>query len=182
MTTRNDAAVRASALDGKIDGQVNEFVTGPTKELLRRVRAYLIKRADEMNARNNVIANLRISQPDQTGVSTINYGPSIDKGETDHHFYFDSGARLCFGITVRGSNTNCEVLSYRFHYHYSDNGPLEFVRFDLNTKKHPDPLMEPRSHVHPGLEDMRLPLAPLAPLEVLDRVFFVLEPLLSDAV
>jgi hypothetical protein len=50
------------------------------------------------------------------------------------------------------------------------------VRFDLNPEPHEDPLFEPRCHLHPGLEGVRLPTPALTLSEVLDRIFFVLEP------
>ena len=49
-------------------------------------------------------------------------------------------------------------------------------RFDLNDKAHDSPLHEPRCHYHPGADDVRLPCPALTPLEVLDRIFLVIEP------
>src|ERR1017187_3895315 len=49
-------------------------------------------------------------------------------------------------------------------------------RFDLNDKAHDSPLHEPRCHYHPGVDEVRLPCPVLTPLEVLDRIFLVIEP------
>jgi len=49
------------------------------------------------------------------------------------------------------------------------------LRFDLNDAPHPDPLGEPRCHLHPGVDEIRLPFSLHHPIEILDRIFFVLE-------
>lgn len=49
----------------------------------------------------------------------------------------------------------------------------EYFRFDLNEGLHEDPLWEPRCHLHPGLEDVRIPLSIHNPIEILDQIFLV---------
>lgn len=103
-------------------------------------------------------------------------GPSIDKGPTDLHFNLESGARLSFGITLREGNGRCSLVAYRFQLNLPETQSPPFYRFDLNEKGHESPLTEPRCHYHLGVEDVRLPCPALTPLDVLDRVFMVIEP------
>jgi hypothetical protein len=176
LSTYARATERAVDLDKKVEGQLNDLKLGSRKEILSKLRAYLINRTSEINTYNNVIGNLRISPSKAPGVSIINYGPTIDKGATEEHFQFDSGARLCFGLAFRERSSNdCEIVSYRFHYHLANGNAIEFLRFDLNPDAHQEPLLEPRCHLHPGLEHVRLPIVALTPWEVLDRIFFVIE-------
>jgi hypothetical protein len=68
-------------------------------------------------------------------------------------------------------------VSYRFHLHLPPTSGLRFVRIDLNSyKEGHDQLHMPRSHVHPGFEGIHIPFPAMRPLEVLDRIFHVIEP------
>ena len=108
-------------------------------------------------------------------VAEIEIGPRIDKGSTPEHFHFDSGARLSFGLTLREVNGGSQVVSFRYHYALPEGQSPQYLRFDLNDAPQADPLAEPRCHIHPGIDDARLPFAVHHPLEILDRIFFVLE-------
>lgn len=99
----------------------------------------------------------------------------IDKGLTPEHFHFDSGARLSFGLTLREVDGRSEVVSFRYHYVLPDGQSPQYLRFDLNKAPHADPLAEPRCHLHPGIDDVRIPFSLHNPMEILDRIFFVLE-------
>ncbi len=101
---------------------------------------------------------------------------------TESCYYLESGSRLSFGITLRERNRRCALVAYRFQLSLPGEQFPAFFRFDLNDKPHDTPLFEPRCHVHPGIDDVRLPCPPLAPLEVLDRVFFVIEPAASSGI
>jgi hypothetical protein len=68
------------------------------------------------------------------------------------------------------------LAAYRFQLNLPDGNSPSFYRFDLNPEAHETPLFEPRCHLHPGLEEVRLPCPVLTPLEVLDRIFLVIEP------
>ena len=109
----------------------------------------------------------------QDGTLEILLGPPIDKGDDGSFFNFPSGARLSFSIALRKRGHQCELISYRFQFTFPEKHSPEFVRIELRSKSHSDPLAEPLAHIHPGMH-ARWPCAPLTPIEVLDRIFFVL--------
>lgn len=131
-----------------------------------------------MQTPNNVYTTLKMT-PSSASVISINLGPSIDKGPTPGHFRLDSGARLSFGVTLQQSGSTSSLVAVRFHLHLPAGRSPEYLRFDLNPQARADPLSEPRCHLHAGLDKVRLPLPVLSPFEVLDRVFFVVEPALQ---
>ena len=172
MTTER-ARQRAVALDSKTSQQLSDRPLGPAREVFRGIRAYLLRRSEEINERNNAFALLKFHS--SKGAAQIDLGPTIDKGQTKDHFRFDSGARLCFGLTLREVEKGSELVAFRYHYTFPDGHSVKFLRFDLNDEAHPDPLAEPRCHLHPGIDDLRLPFSVHDPIEILDRIFFALE-------
>jgi hypothetical protein len=167
------ARQRAEALDSKTDGDLAGLQLDPPSRVFTEIRAYLQRRSDEMNVRNNPIQLLRLYPA--KGLAQIDLGPTIDKGATEGHFRFDSGARLCFGITLRQVDRGSQIVAFRYHYEFPDGRAPKFLRFDLNDDPHSDPLLEPRCHLHPGIDDVRIPFSVHHPIEILDRIFFVLE-------
>jgi hypothetical protein len=160
VTTRNEALFTA---------------LGPPHTVFSELRAYLIRRADEFGtADNNPWNLLRFIAPEK-GVSYIALGPSIDKGPTADHFRFNSGARLSFGLALEDKGKMSRLVSFRYHYHLPDGRSPAYLRFDLNRNLHDDPLKEPCCHLHPGLDDVRIPVTLHKPLEILDRIFFSVE-------
>jgi hypothetical protein len=140
----------------------------PPKRLLQQIRAYLIERQDDGHPGTNLH---KLKYERSTDETLINLGPTIDKGLDDSHFHFSSGARLSFGLTVRDRNQHAEIVAYRFDYRLEDS----VMRFDLNATPHPDPLVEPRAHFHPGCDEIRVPTPALMPIEILDLIFFVID-------
>ena len=173
-----DARVRAALLDNELQAQLDRTLLDAPIGVFIRLRTYLLKQAQETQTWNDVYRQLRLAS-DQGGLVLINLGPSVDQGSSPDHFHFDSGARLSFGITLREARSGSSLVAYRFHFHLPAERLPEFLRFDLNPQVHDNPLGEPRCHLHPGLEPVRLPLPALDPFEVLDRVFFVIEPALQ---
>jgi hypothetical protein len=171
--TEEGARKRAAALDLKIDRDVTEHLHGAARQVFIDIRAYLIRRSDEMDTRNSPIQLLKLHQ--EKGTAVILLGPTFDKGPSPQHFNFDSGARLSFGLTLRERGDNSEVVSFRFHFQLPEDHRPEYFRFDLNGVSHEDPLFEPRCHLHPGLEEVRIPILLTNPVEILDRIFFVIE-------
>lgn len=163
----------AEALDLKTDRELAGLQLGPPHKVLSQIRAYLLRRSEEMKTKNNPIQLLRFHAADE--FAQIDLGPSFDKGSTPQHFHFDSGARLSFGLTLREAERGSQVVSFRYHYTFPDGRPTQFLRLDLNDRPHPDPLAEPRCHLHPGIDDVRIPFSVHNPIEILDRIFFVLE-------
>jgi hypothetical protein len=168
------APQRAETLDGRLDSLVTSIVLPGPRDMIAQIQTYLLKQDADMGRRNNVYGIFK-TQRSRDAVS-ISVGPSFDKGPTKSHFYLESGSRLSFGITVRETNRGCSLVAYRFQMNLPDDNSPSFYRFDLNDRKHDTPLFEPRCHVHVGIEEIRLPCPALTPLDVLDRIFLVIEP------
>jgi hypothetical protein len=167
------ASERSRALDGELARLLASAVLPASRDLIAQVRTYLLKQNADMKLKNNVHAILKTNA--SRGAVSISLGPSFDKGPTASHFYLDSGSRLSFGITLRENSNRCALVAYRFHLNLPDGCSPSFYRFDLNPQAHETPLLEPRSHLHAGVEEVRLPCPALSPLDVLDRIFFVIE-------
>ena len=163
----------AETLDSKTDRELTELRLDPPHKVLSQIRAYLLRRSEDMKTRNNPIKLLRFYS--ENDFVQIDLGPSIDKGSTPQHFHFDSGARLSFGLSLREVEGKSQVISFRYHYVFPEKQSPKYLRFDLNKAPHADPLAEPRCHSHPGIDDVRIPFSVHNPIEILDRIFFVLE-------
>jgi hypothetical protein len=172
--TRDRARKRAAELDAKTHKEVGERLYGPPHRVLSQIRAYLLRRCGEMETSNNPIKLLKFRQ-DGHGMALIVLGPTFDKGPTPEHFHFDSGARLSFALTLRERGHSSELVAFRFHYQLPEESSPEYIRFDLNETLHEDALAEPRCHLHPGLEDVRIPLSLHDPIEILDQIFFAID-------
>lgn len=171
--TRERARELAAALDAKTGRELAGVRLGPPSQVLTQIRAYLQRRSDEMTKRNNPYELLRLSN--ENGFAVLLLGPTMDKGPTLQHFRLDSGARLSFGLTLREVERGSEVVSYRYQFVFPDGHSPQYLRFDLSDAPHLDPLAEPRCHLHPGIDDVRIPFSVHNPIEILDRIFFVLE-------
>jgi len=172
--TLEEARKRASSLDLRIRNQVDGLLLHRPYEVLSDIRAYLMRRSDEMSVRNNTWKLLKF-RGEANGFWLITLGPSIDKRDSADHFHFDSGARLSFLIVLREENNRARLIAFRYQYQLPDGASPNFLRFDLNQATHENPLTEPLCHLHPGLEDVRLPLSLHTPIEILDRIFFVID-------
>lgn len=146
----------------------------PPKHLLTAIRAYLLAQQCAGHLGNRLEADLKLKLSKDRALIVL--GPTIDRGPDPTHFYLQSGSRLSFGITLEPEGSLTRLLSYRFDYRSDAPIQLPLVRFELRDSPHRVPLMEPRAHLHPGLETVRLPSQLLDPFEILDLIFFVLEP------
>jgi hypothetical protein len=177
LTPPHEAYTKADKLNGLIDSETEGHVFPEPHKVLTAIRGFLITNDQENNS-NNAIKLLRVIRDHD--LFEIVLGPPIDKGLSDTHYKFDSGARLSFGITLRSEGKQSRLVSYRFHYVFRDGHSPQFIRFDLNPTGREAALQEPRCHLHPGLEKTRLPARVLSPIEILERVFFVLEDCTCD--
>ena len=165
---------RAKTLDGGIEQLLAGIALPSLRDSIAQIRTYLLKQDTDLGNRNNVHRILKtVASHDLTFLSV---GPSFDKGSTGSHFTLESGSRLSFGITLREGNGRCSLVAYRFQLNLPESQSPSFYRFDLNEKAHKAPLTEPRCHYHPGVDDVRLPCPALSPLDVLGRIFLVIEP------
>jgi hypothetical protein len=176
LSLKDEAGKRASLRDNDPHWERTALGDRSGASFFQEVRAYLFKQNRSMAVANNVYELLRFKAGGK-GTVDIALGPQTDKGDSLTHFHFDSGSRLSFGIILAESVECLKLITYRFHFHLPEGAPIAYLRFDLNDA-HSDALSEPRCHVHPGLDSVRLPMSPLTPLEILDLIFFVIEPAL----
>jgi|GEM_PF-3983673 len=155
-----DAAALALQMEERFGRDLREIRIGSFRVLRAEVHGVL-SRYPNARQMNNVHRLLR----DEQSKSVLRLGPTIDEGPTDSHFRLQSGWRLSFGITV---TANDELVAYRFHVQRK----RRFLRFDLNTRKHSDPLREPRSHLHPGDDGVRLPFPVMHPVQLLHHILY----------
>jgi hypothetical protein len=174
VSTISDARKLARELDVQLE-TFARTIEGSALALFQRVRGYLLRQDRRLGTKHNLEQIVQYDQGPGDKFQ-IFLGPPIDKGPSPSFFNFPSGARLSFSIAVREHDDQCDILSYRFHFNFPNGHSPEFVRIDLLDKSHSDPLKEPLAHIHPGIHSIRLPCPPLTPIEVLDRVFFVLDP------
>jgi hypothetical protein len=165
---------RASELDGRLDAERAKLSLPRPDLVFKQLRLYLEDQAKRLRKPQNIVKLVRFCESHDEFV--IELGPSFDKGDSETHFHFPSGARLSFGITLRRQGAGGVLIAYRFCLKLPVSSSVDCFLFNLNPMAHTDPLREPRFHVHPGFLHFRIPLPALSPLDVLDRIFFVIEP------
>lgn len=168
---------RARLMDRRLEESLTSLRLPGSRDVMSQLRGYLLRQNANLGLQNNVYGGLK--KMTSHDLVYITLGPQLDKGPTESHFYLESGSRLPFGITLREGNGRCTLVEYRFHLHLPEGGVPPFYRFDLNPRPHETPLAEPRCHMHLGWDEVRLPCPPMTPLDVLDRIFFVIEPSLA---
>jgi hypothetical protein len=168
------APARAKILDDRYEETLASLGLPSARDVVAEVRTYLQHQDVELSRKNNPLGLVKVTV--NQGITSITLGPTIDKGPTDKHFYLESESRLSFGIEIRETQGRCSLVAYRFHLSLPDRMSPSFYRFDLNKHAHGSPLTEPRAHYHVAVEDVRLPSPVLTPVEVLDRIFQVIEP------
>lgn len=171
MTSLEDARKRADKLNLDMDSEAGAHRLDDVGVFLTGIRGFLLKN-DQEEVSNNLHALLK--QKEDRSYIYIALGPQTDKGPSNSHYNFDTGARLSFGITLLRDRRKSRLVAYRFHYVFKEGHSPAFIRFDLNPSGERPALEESRCHLHPGSNEVRLPARVLSPLEVLDRVFFVL--------
>lgn len=146
-------------------------------ELKRLIRVYLQDLTNRDRTTNG--AHLISERTLENGDSQINAGPRTVKQnqQCEDCIQFRSGSQLSFGVTLRSNGKTSSLLAYSFYLKLPPGRGLGFLRIDLNgPKEYYDPLDQPRSHLHPGFENVHLPFPVLEPLAVLDRIVHVIEP------
>jgi len=170
VNSLQDVFRRAQGRDHHLSQLHSAIRLEPPKRVWQQIRAYLIARQDDGHPGTDLH---KIKLAESTDETLINLGPTIDKGQIDGHFVMKSGARLSFGLTLRSdSRHNSSIVAYRFDYRTEET----VLRFDLNEEIHQNSLREPRGHLHPGSDDTRVPTPALEPIEILDILFFAIEP------
>lgn len=170
-----DSAGAAVALDARTASEIDSFALAAPQDCFRDIRIYLQRMTDRDKTTNG--AHVLSIRQAENGDSQIDAGPTVFREPCNNCIHFRSGADLSFGITLRYDGDATTLVSYRFHLRLPPSSGLRFVRIDLNSsKKDYDALHMPRSHMHPGFEGIHIPFPAMRPLEVLDRIFHVIEP------
>jgi hypothetical protein len=168
------APTRAENLDDRYNEALASLRLPSARDVVAQVRTYLQHQDAELSRRNNPLK--LVKQTVSQAITSITLGPMIDKGPTDEYFYLESESRLSFGIEIRETQGRSSLVAYRFRLSLPDGMSPSFYRFDLNSQAHESPLKEPRAHYHVAMEQIRLPSPVLTPVEILDRIFQVIEP------
>lgn len=144
-------------------------------DLFKQIRTALLSASDEnilRSAPHDVMRRLHM-QGGQGEVVLIHGGETFDKGQPEGRFFdFSDGSRLSFGCTIDYRAASPSLLAYRFHLRFPPGGRPAFLRLDLNPEPKENSLVEPRCHIHPGVEEVRLPAPLMSPLEILGILLF----------
>jgi len=171
---RWERAVAARGLEARTADDIGKIDLPAPHEYFSEIRIYLQRMTDIGRTRNGAHVLAQKKENDDT---LINAGPTMFREPCATCIQFTSGAQLKFGITLRFDGTRTTLLAYTFYLHLLASSHLSFVPIDLNPPSCSyDPLHIPRSHMHPGLENIHLPFPVMQPLEILDRIFHVIEP------
>ena len=172
---RWDANAAARLLEIRTDANLDDLQLPQPYRCFTEIQYYLQRMTDTHRTTNRTLPLSRRTL--DTGEMQINAGPSIFREPGESCIQFRSGAQLSFGVTVRVRNGRTELLAYRFHLELLPTSGIKFVRIDLNPAgRGHDPLHTPRSHFHAGFPQVHFPWPVMRPLEVLDRIFHVIEP------
>jgi hypothetical protein len=174
----DSAKINAAAVEIRTLGR--PVLPASAKTLVSDVRNCLMIAADEGVLRSPPETIFRLlkteERPLARGVMVVALlgGATFDKPQSDDDNFFirSDGARLSFGITVAyRSGAEPEMLTYRFHLRFPRNSSPTFIRFDLNDESR-EPLVEPRSHLHPGSDNVRIPAPAMSPIEILEKLLY----------
>jgi hypothetical protein len=158
-------------LQGRVLAAAPPITTDP-KQLYDEMRKFLRRGSDEGALTTGAWQVHRLLFPKARdlparGQVQINGGRIGSDAEV---FVRADGATFDFGVTIDYDSTPPSLVAYRFQIRYPGGTPVPFLRYDLNrpeTQPKHDVLNEPRCHLHPGSDDVRVP-SPLAhPVELL---------------
>ena len=100
-------------------------------------------------------------------------GENFDDGQAGEFLRLSDGSRLSFSFTAEYAGQARGLTSYRFHLRRPAGSHPAFLRFDLNSERAAhEPLEEPRCHIHPGNDDIRIQCPILSPAEILHKLLY----------
>lgn len=173
-----DSLHGANALETRTATDLEAITFTSPDQCFRAIRLYLQRMKDTGRTSSGVHV-LQRGKVEDDGV-VITAGPSMFREPCGDCVQFSCGAQLSFGITLRLDLTVVRLSSYRFHLSLPKTSGLRFFRIDLNPPKTTyNSLHSPRSHMHPGFENVHVPFPVMQPLAVLDRIFHMIEPALT---
>jgi hypothetical protein len=162
LSGRWDAVAAARSLDDRVADDLDRVELPPAPHFTGQLRFYLQRMTDC----GKLLRGARsISQRETAeGYTQIDVGPTIYRATGDDCLILKSGARMSLGITLRIDGSSSRLLAYRFHLELLPSSGLRFVRIDLNAPKSEyDPMHIPRSHIHPGFENVHVPFPAMHP-------------------
>lgn len=113
-------------------------------------------------------------------------GGGADSGErfsdgtgTAAHFTRADGAHIDFSVTIIEGPPVIKLLGYVFRLEFPKIGDIEtsprFLRIDMNLPNHDNQRDGVRVHMHPGHNDLQIPLPWLSPEQVLKLLLYGLD-------
>ena len=100
-------------------------------------------------------------------------GENFDDGQAGEFLRLSDGSRLSFSFTAEYAGQARGLTSYRFHLRRPAGSHPAFLRFDPNSERAAhEPLEEPRCHIHPGNDDIRIQCPILSPAEILHKLLY----------
>lgn len=97
---------------------------------------------------------------------------SEDPSQTAH-FVLADGARLDFSITLREGRQGASLEGYIFSLTFPGDHPTPpFLRLDMNLSNHRNDLHGLRVHLHPGSNDLQVPVPWMSLSEVFTFVLY----------
>ena len=173
----DDARASARLLQERA-GQAQPPLAHSVEELVTEIFALLIDASDDetlVSAPEDVYGLLRHRRNGRNPETlTVWCGENFDDGrEGGDYLHLSDGGRLSFSLTAEYAGQPRRLTSYRFHLRRAAGANPAFLRFDLNTEgAGHDPLYEPRCHLHPGNDDIRIQCPILNPAEILHKLLY----------
>jgi hypothetical protein len=123
--------------------------------------------------RVRALLKMKAGVVDGKEVTLIEGGVVEDGQDSQDFFYRSDGARISFGITTLETDKGIELYAYRFSIWFGAGKVPPFVRVDLNPPNRvQDPLTAPRSHVHPGSDEILIPTPVVEPVALLEKFLY----------
>jgi hypothetical protein len=176
----DDALRSARELQDRLHAALIPAPPRTKNDLRANIRALLIGASDEgaLSSRLHEILSLLNYSVETNQTRTyvsLSCGESMDKGQAGGSFLLKpDGSRLSFALTVVFDGHGPGALvAYRFHLQFPDGSVPPFLRFDLNHEPAAhEPLHEPRYHIHPGSNEIRVQIPPMTPAQVLHKLIY----------
>lgn len=121
---------------------------------------------------------LKLSEPSHGVHEIVGGHKSFARSSSEGQFERHDGALFNFAITVvhRPGRQSLGLHAYNFEIlfpaGYPEQNAPRFVRFDLNQPGHGNSSRGMRCHLHPGHDDLQVPSALLAPIEILELFLY----------
>ena len=175
----DDALRSARELQDQLHATLIPAPPRTPNDLRANIRALLTDASDEGALSSPIhdifgLLNYSVVTDQTRKYVSLSCGESTDKGQAAGSFlHKPDGSRLSFAVTVVFDGHGPGALvAYRFHLQFPEGSAPRFLRFDLNESAAHEPLHEPRYHIHPGSDQIRAQIPPMAPAQVLHKLIY----------